>query len=295
MALSAWANRNIKWLFILPAAIFVAVMMIFPLIYTGGLSFTQWSGSATQPAQWVGLNNYTTLLGSDQRFRDAVMRTFIFTIGAVGIELILGLAIALLLRREFRGQNVVKTLILLPMVATPVAMGMAWLLMFEPTIGFANFALRQLHLPPQDWLASTDQALPSLMLVDIWEWTPMIALITLAGLATLPDEPFEAATVDGAGPWQRFMHLTLPLMAPTLVVATLLRAIDALKTFDIIYTMTQGGPGYATETLNIYSYVQGFGYFQLGMASSLLVIFFAIVLGVSLLFAGVRNRWGAAT
>src|SRR5690349_20680372 len=141
MALSAWANRNIKWLFILPAAIFVAVMMIFPLIYTGGLSFTQWSGSATQPAQWVGLNNYTTLLGSDQRFRDAVMRTFIFTIGAVGIELILGLAIALLLRREFCGQNVVKTLILLPMVATPVAMGMAWLLMFEPTIGFANFAL----------------------------------------------------------------------------------------------------------------------------------------------------------
>ncbi|HEX6607156.1 MAG TPA: sugar ABC transporter permease [Chloroflexia bacterium] len=295
MALSAWANRNIKWLFILPAAIFVAVMMIFPIIYTGGLSFTQWSGSATQPAQWVGLDNYTTLLFNDQRFRDAFVRTFIFTIGAVVIELILGLAIALLLRREFRGQNVVKTLILLPMVATPVAMGMAWLLMLEPTIGFANYALQRLGLPPQQWLASTDQALPSLMLVDIWEWTPMIALIALAGLATLPDEPFEAATVDGAGPWQRFLHLTLPLLAPTLVVATLLRAIDALKTFDIIYTMTQGGPGYSTETLNIYSYVQGFGYFQLGMASSLLVIFFAIVLGVSLLFAGVRNRWGAAT
>jgi multiple sugar transport system permease protein len=295
MALSAWANRNIKWVFILPAALFVAIMMIFPSLYTGWLSFTQWSMSATQPPVWVGINNYTTLLGNDERFRDALTRTFVFTIGAVGIELVLGLAIALLLRREFRGQNLVKTLILLPMVATPVAMGMAWLLMLEPTIGFANYALHLVGLPPQPWLASTDQALPSLMLVDIWEWTPMIALIALAGLATLPDEPFEAATVDGAGPWQRFIHLTLPLMAPTLVVATLLRAIDALKTFDIIYTMTQGGPGFATETLNIYSYAQGFGYFQLGMASSLLVIFFAIVLGVSLLFMVIRNRWGTAT
>jgi multiple sugar transport system permease protein len=295
MALSAWANRNIKWVFILPAALFVAIMMIFPILYTGGLSFTQWSMSATQPPVWVGINNYTTLLGNDERFRDALVRTFVFTIGAVGVELVLGLAIALLLRRDFRGQNLVKTLILLPMVATPVAMGMAWLLMLEPTIGFANYALRLVGLPPQPWLASTDQALPSLMLVDIWEWTPMIALIALAGLATLPDEPFEAATVDGAGAWQRFIHLTLPLMAPTLVVATLLRAIDALKTFDIIYTMTQGGPGFATETLNIYSYAQGFGYFQLGMASSLLVIFFAIVLGVSLLFMVIRNRWGTAT
>ena len=123
----------------------------------------------------------------------------------------------------------------------------------------------------------------------------MIALIALAGLATLPDEPLEAARVDGANGWQRFWHITLPLLAPTLVVGTLLRAIDALKTFDIIYTMTGGGPAYATETLNIYSYIQGFSYFNMGMASSLLVIFFAIILGVSLLLAQVRNRWGAAT
>jgi multiple sugar transport system permease protein len=294
-AFSRWANRNIKWLFILPAALFVLIMMIFPIIYTVGLSFTKWSGSATQPAQGVGISNYTDLLFSDTRFHDALVRTFVFTIGAVFIELLLGVAIALLLRDTFRGQNIVKTLILLPMVATPVAMGMAWLLMFEPTIGFANYFLQLLHLPPQQWLASTEQALPSLMIVDIWEWTPMIALIALAGLATLPDEPLEAARVDGASAFQRFWHITLPLLAPTLVIATLLRAIDALKTFDIIYTMTQGGPGFATETLNIYSYQQGFQYFQMGYGSSLLVIFFAIVLGVSLLLAQVRNRWGTAT
>ncbi|MDQ2810122.1 MAG: sugar ABC transporter permease [Chloroflexota bacterium] len=294
MALSTWANRNIKWLFILPAALFVAVMMIFPILYTLRLSLYQWSGSNINAPEWVGLNNYTTVLGNDPRFGGALVRTFEFTLGAVAVELVLGVAIALLLRGNFPGQHVVKTLILLPMVATPVAMGMAWLLMFEPSIGFANYVLQRLGLPAQGWLADTNQALPSLMLVDVWEWTPMIALITLAGLATLPDEPLEAARVDGANALQRFFYITLPLLAPTLVVATLLRAIDALKTFDIIYTMTQGGPGFATETLNIYSYAQGFGYFQLGVASSLLVIFFAIVLGVSLVFNAIRSRWGTA-
>jgi multiple sugar transport system permease protein len=208
--------------------------------------------------------------------------------------MVLGLMIALLLNKPFRANNVVKTLILLPMVATPVAMGMAWLLMLEPTIGVVNAFLRMVGLPTQPWLASPQQALPSLMLVDIWEWTPMVALIALAGLASLPEEPIEAAVVDGASPFQRFWHVLLPLLAPTLIVAMLLRSIDALKTFDIIYTMTQGGPGFATETINIYSYVQGFSYFQMGKASSLLVVFFAIVLGVSLMLSGVRNKWGVA-
>jgi multiple sugar transport system permease protein len=293
-AISNWANRQIKWLFILPAVAFVLVMMVFPIVYTVRLSFFNWSMSAVQPPVWVGLENYTQLFTADPRFTDALVRTFGFTIGAVGVEMVLGVLIALLLNKPFRGNNMVKTLILLPMVATPVAMGMAWLLMLEPTIGVVNAFLRMLGLAPQPWLASQQQALPSLMLVDIWEWTPMVALIALAGLASLPEEPIEAAIVDGAGPLQRFWHVLLPLLAPTLIVAMLLRSIDALKTFDIIYTMTQGGPGFATETLNIYSYVQGFSYFQMGKASSLLVVFFAIVLGVSIMLSGVRNKWGVA-
>ncbi len=295
MTLSTWANRHIKWLFILPATLFVALMMIFPILYTTRLSFYAWSMSAITPPRWVGLDNYIAIFTSDPRFMDALQRTFVFTIGAVAIELVLGVAIALLLNGKYPGQGLIKTLILLPMVATPVAIGMAWLLIFEPTIGFANAFLRALNLPPQPWLASTNQALASLIVVDVWQWTPMIILIALAGLATVPEEPIEAAIVDGANSWQRLRHITLPLIAPTLVAATLLRSIDALKTFDIIYTMTQGGPGFATETLNIYTYVQGFQYFQLGLASSLLVVFFAIVLGVSLLLAQVRNRWGATS
>lgn len=289
-----WLSRHMKLLFILPSVIFVLAMMIFPIGYTFWLSFNEWSGSAKQNPNFVGASNYTNLLTQDARFGQSVLRTFVFSVVAVGVEVLLGLGIALLLQGKFRGQNLIKTLILLPMVATPVAIGMAWLLMYEPTIGFFNSVLRGLGLPPQPWLGSETQALWSLVAVDVWQWTPMMALLILAGLTIMPDEPFEAARVDGASPIQRFFYLTLPLLMPTLVIAALLRSIDALKTFDIIYTMTRGGPGFATETINTYGYVQSFEYFALGKASSLLVIFFAIVLGISLMFIQIRKRWGVS-
>lgn len=285
-------NRHMKLLFVLPALLFVLAMMVFPIGYTVWLSLNTWNGSANASPNWVGASNYSTLLTDDPRFMDSVVRTFVFSIAAVFVEMVLGLLIALLLQGKFVGQNLIKTLILLPMVATPVAMGMAWLLMFEPTIGMLNAFAKDFGIPPQPWLGSEQQALWCLVGVDVWEWTPMMALIILAGLTVLPEEPFEAARVDGASPIQRFFYLTLPMLAPTLVVAVLLRSIDALKTFDIIYTMTRGGPGYATETINIYGYVQSFEYFKLGQASSLLIIFFAIVLGISLLFVQIRRRWG---
>jgi multiple sugar transport system permease protein len=278
--------------FILPAVIFVVLMIVFPVVYTLYLSLHEWSGSAVRAPEPVGLDNYLTLLTADPRFGAAVVRTFEFTLIAVILELLLGLGIALLLHGKFMARGLVRALILLPMVATPVAIAMAWLLMFQPTIGLFNNMLESLGLPGQAWLGSREQALPSLIMVDVWQWTPMMALILLAGLTTLPEEPFEAARVDGASAWQRFAYLTLPLLVPTMVTALLLRSIDALKTFDIIYTMTRGGPNYATETINIYGYVQSFEYFKLGSASSLLVIFFAIVLGISLLFVQIRKRWG---
>jgi multiple sugar transport system permease protein len=281
-----------RWFFVLPAVIFVLVMIVFPVVYTLYLSLHTWSGSAIRAPEFIGMVNYETLLTRDPRFGDALIRTLQFTVAAVIIELLLGLAIALLIHGPFLGQGLVRTLILLPMVATPVAIAMAWLLMFEPTIGLFNGILRSLNLPPQLWLGSRDQALPSLILVDVWQWTPMMALILLAGLTALPEEPFEAARVDGANGRQRFLYLTLPLLLPTMITGVLLRSIDALKTFDIIYTMTRGGPGFATETINIYGYVQSFEYFRLGSASSLLVVFFAIVLGISLLFVQIRKRWG---
>jgi multiple sugar transport system permease protein len=285
-------RANPRWrrlAFILPAVLFIVVMMAFPLAYNTWLSFHEWTGSAVRPPTPVGVSNYTDLFTNDNRFYEAVGRTLAFTLVAVSIELTLGLAIALLLRGAFPGQAFVKTLILLPMVATPVAVGMAWLLILEPNIGIINAAMRTFGLPRQPFLGSQDQALWVLVAVDVWQWTPMMAMITLAGLLSLPTDPYEAALVDGATGMQRFLYITLPLLVPTLLTALLLRSIEALKTFDIIYTMTRGGPGFATETLNTLAYVRAFEHFRLGRASALLVVFFALVLGVSVIFLQIRR------
>lgn len=284
-----WFDRNLKWIYTLPAVLFVLLMMVFPILYTVRISFYEWSMSAKTPPKWVGLDNYIALI-TDGRFWDTVQQTFVFTFGALIVQTVLGVAIAVLLHRNFFGKNLVKTLFLLPMVATPVAMGLVWMLIYEPSIGAANMLLKLIGLEPQQWIASPTQVMPSLILIDVWQWTPMIALIVMAGLATLPTEPYEAADVDGASSWQKFYYVTLPLLRPTIVVAVMLRLIDVLKTFDIIYATTQGGPNMKSETLNIYGYTLGFQYFKLGMASSLLVIFFAIVMGFTLLMIYVRKR-----
>lgn len=291
--LNAWIDKRIRYVFVLPALIFVVVMMVFPIAYTLRLSFTKWSMASLRPPEWVGFSNYVSLLINDARFWGAVGRTFAFTIIAVVVETILGVIIALVLNKETRGKNIIKTLFLLPMVATPVAVGMVWLLMYEPTIGVLNQLLTMMGLPAGLWLASPGQALGALIIVDVWQWTPMITLIVLAGLAALPREPFEAAFVDGASLLQSIRLITLPLIQPTVVAAAILRSIDAFKTYDIIYTMTQGGPGYATETLNIYSFVLGFQYFQMGKASALLMIFFALVLGLAIILNWLKKPFEA--
>lgn len=284
-----WFDRNLKWIYTMPAVIFVLIMMVFPILYTVRISFFEWSMSAITPPKWVGLDNYMTLL-NDTRFWGAVRSTMYFTVAALAVEVVLGVAIALLLTRDFRGKNLMKTIFLLPMVSTPVAMGLVWQLIYEPTIGAANMILKAVGLKPQLWLASPDQAISSLIIVDVWQWTPMLALIVMAGLATIPTDPYEAADVDGAGRWRKFISITLPLLKPTIMVAAMLRLIDVLKTFDIIYATTQGGPNLATETLNIYGYVLGFQYFKLGMASSLLVLFFALVMGLTIVMIWMRKR-----
>ena len=281
-------DRNVRWLFPLPAVLFILVMMVFPILYTAWNSMTPWSISAGKPATFFGLTNYFNL-PDDTRFVASITRTFYFTILAVAVEMILGVSIALLLNRDFFLKRFVNSIILLPMMATPVAIAMVWLLMYVPTTGIVNFVLRSLGLPEGLWVYNANSVIPALALVDIWEWTPMIILISLAGLTALPHAPFEAARVDGASGWQVIRYITLPMLMPTLKIAMLLRLIDALKTFDIIYTMTQGGPGFTSETLNIYAFIQAFQYFNFGYASSVLVVFFAIVLGVSLLVTYTRR------
>jgi multiple sugar transport system permease protein len=286
---SSFARRFPAWIFPLPAVLALFLLMIFPVVYTLWMSLHEWFVSSVTPPAFVGLKNYIDILTRDERFWQAVLRTFYFTVLAVAVQTVLGVAIALVFNREFAGKGIVRTLFLFPMVATPVAIALVWMMMFNPTLGILNYFLQALGLNPALWIASERTVIPSLALVDTWQWTPFITLIVLAGLSALPHEPFEAALIDGASGWQTFWKRTLPLLRPTIMVAVLFRTIDALKTFDIIYVMTQGGPGNASETLNVYIFQTGFSYFHMGYASSLLVILFAIVMFISLVLTRARR------
>jgi len=208
---------------------------------------------------------------------------------AVTIETSLGVSMAVLFNREFWGKGLVRTLSILPMMATPTAISLIFVMMYHPTLGVMNYLLTVVGLPAWTWTYSSKTALYAIALVDVWEWTPLIMLIAMAGLAALPKEPYESAKIDGASGFQCFYLITLPLLRPTLVVAILFRAIDALKTFDIIFVMTQGGPSNASETINILLFNQAFSYFNMGYASSMAVALFSIILGICLILMKVRR------
>ena len=284
-----WLDRKLNYVFTIPTILFVLGMVFFPIIYTFVLSFHSWRMSANIPWKFVGLDNYVELF-SDSRFPNAVLRTFIFALIALAFEIVLGMVIAIYLDRVFFGKNFVKTAFLLPMVATPVAIGMVWKLIYEPNIGILNTIIRNMNGPKIDWLGDSGKALYSLVAVDIWQWTPFVMLIISAGLTSIPLELFEAAMVDGASGIKIVFKVTLPLLRPTIYTAVLLRLIDVLKTFDIIYSMTQGGPGFATETMNILSFRQAFEFLQFGEASATLIIFFVIVMAIAALTIKLKSR-----
>ena len=291
-AYSDWANDHRKWLFAAPAMIFVGLLIVFPLAWTLYLSLTDASGSVRAESDFIGFANYLEVLTDGDRFWPAVGRTFYFTIGALAVQMVLGMCIALLLWRPFKGEKWVRVAILLPLVATPVAVGMMWRLIFDPSIGFANQMLGWFGIPAQPWLSGRASALPTEIFIDIWQWTPMVVIILLAGLTSLSEEPDEAARIDGANAWQRFRYITVPLMMPTIIVAILLRSIDALKTFDLLYATKGKGGGsfHEVETLNIYAYGLSFDYNDYGLSSTVLILFFLII--VAAMWALTRRRKG---
>ena len=281
-AWSSWANHHRKWIFAAPAMLFVGLLIIVPVVWTGYLSLTDAQGSVRAESEFVGIANYLQVFRDTERFWPAVLRTFTFTSGAIAAEMVLGMGIALLLWRPFKGEKWVRVAILLPLVATPVAVGMMWRLIFDPNIGFANQLLNWVGIPSQPWLSGEATALPTLMFVDVWQWTPMIVLILLAGLTSLSEEPDEAARIDGANAWQRFRFVTLPLLRSTVIVAIVLRAIDALKTFDILYATKGKGGGsfHEVETLNVYAFGLSFDYNDYGIASTVLILFFLLIIAI---------------
>ena len=288
---SAVVKRH-YWLFALPAVIVVAAVIVFPWLFTVFMSVNDWnvSGAVT----YVGLQNFRALL-ADQRFYESIFHTLYFTVLAVVLPILIGTAAALVFHREFKGRGLLRGIFIMPMMATPVAVSLVWTMMFHPQLGVLNYLLTSVGLPPSAWVYSPTTVIPTLVLVEVWHWTPLVMLIVLGGLANLPREPYEAAEIDGANAFHCFRYITLPLIWPFIMIALILRTIDALKAFDTIYVISQGGPGTASETINIFLYLQAFAFFKLGYASAVVLIFFTLIIALSLLLLHTRqkSKWNA--
>jgi multiple sugar transport system permease protein len=288
-ALTHFIDRRQAFAYPAPAVVTLFLIVIIPIVFNLYLAFNKWTIGLGQP-RFIGLGNFIELL-SDERVLNGVKVMIYFSGLSLSLEMVLGLLIAVYFNRQFKGSEIVQAIYILPFAATPVAVALIWRIMLNPEIGVMNYLLRSVGLPGSLWVSSPLTVIPALVMVDVWKWTPMITLIVLAGLKSLPHEPYEAARVDGANALQIFWYITLPLIRPVLIAALMLRSLDNLKEFDMLYTITQGGPGIASETLYLYSYNVGFSFFKAGYGSALMVVVFLIVL----VFNVVMNRLRLST
>ncbi len=269
--------------FLLPATIFLLALTVVPAVTLLYNSLRDWSLIYPTRARFVGLGNYVRLL-QDERVHNALVVTVFYTAAAVVLQTVLGVGIALLVDREFRGRSLARGLLLLPLITTPVVVALTWRMLYDPTFGMVNYLLRAVGLPGPSWLADATLALPAVVLVDVWEWTPFVVLVALAGLQSVPPDLIEAASIDGASWFQTLTAILLPVIRPVILVAVLFRTMDTLRSLDTVYVLTNGGPGTSTETLNMLGYLTSFKFLEMGYGAALaVVILIAVTLASQLL------------
>jgi multiple sugar transport system permease protein len=274
---------------VLPAVLFILAISIYPLLNSLYLTFNQWSLTSGVPPRFVWLKNYRTLI-LDNRFWSSLKTTALFTAGVVSAEMLIGLLLALSASRNTRFRQVCRSVILIPMMITPVVLGLIWKYMFNSDNGIINYLLHFLRIEGPVWLGEPKPALPAVLIVDIWQWTPFVFLLLISGLGSLPQEVYEAARVDGASQTQIFRFITVPLLMPFMLVALLIRFIDSFKIFDTIFVMTRGGPANATETLSIYTYKVGLNFFNMGYAATLSYVILIIITYASQQFLRLERK-----
>jgi multiple sugar transport system permease protein len=277
-------------LYIGPAILTLVVILIYPLGYSLWLSFHNWTlRTFKRGVPFVGFENFTALVHGED-FLESLITTGTFMLFAISLEFILGMGLALLLDQELRGRRLFRSLVLLPMMCTNVVIGLTWRLMYNYEYGVINYFLHGISLDPVAWLSDTSVVMGSVILVDVWNTTSFVALLLLAGLQALPEEPFEAARIDGASASQRFLYLTLPLLRSSILVALLWRVIDTFRIFDVIYLLTAGGPARKTETVSIYVYRYGFKLFDLGYAAAASYLMVLIMLILAFILTSLIGR-----
>jgi multiple sugar transport system permease protein len=276
-------RKRLAYVLLAPAVIAAAVLTLYPTVYMVYISFHRWSIMPTLPRPFVGFAQYAEILKGPQ-FWNSLRVTVIFVIAAVSIEMTLGFFAALLLHGEHRGVRLFRVPFLIPAIIAPVVVGLIWRFMFSADLGILNYFTGLLGIPKIPWLGHPTYALFSIILVDVWQWTPFTTLILLAGLDSLPNEPFEAAYVEGATRWQTIRHLTIPMLLPVFTVALMFRTLDAFKMFDIVYIVTRGGPANATYVLSYNIWRKGFLENRLGAAAALSVIMVILATMISQVF-----------
>jgi multiple sugar transport system permease protein len=276
-----------------PAVAVLFLMTIGPLLFSLVVSFTNLQFSAPQPMRWVGIDNYVTLLFNDARFLSSMVRTLLFVLAGVAVQTLLGFFIASLLLKVQRYRAFLLGPILIPSVISSVVAGWQGRMIFNASYGPLNDVLAHIGIKGPAWLALPQTALVTVFLTDTWQWTPFLALIILAALQSQPLELLEAARLDGARGWSMFRRITLPLILPVAGVGVLLRGVDLFKTFDLVYILTQGGPGNSSETLTFLTYLQGFKFFNPSYASAMSFIQLIVITVVAKGYLGLMNRRGA--
>jgi multiple sugar transport system permease protein len=273
--------------FLIPLVLVMGITSLFPALYSIYMSFFDWDWG--RRFNFVGLTNYVSLLGNE-RFRTSLLNTFVFTVSAVGVEFLIGLGLALVVHRIRRGVSVFRTLLLVPLMVSGIIVSVIWKILLDPTLGIVNYGLHQLGFAPVGFLGDPGLAMASIVLIDLWWQSAFVFIVLLAGLGALPQEPLEAAEVDGAGTLQRLWYVTLPLLRPIILVVLLFRTIDCLKVFAIIFGTTGGGPLTTTESVQVLAYRVAFKQLNMSQSMTIMVIFTVIVLAIVLLY----QRFGAS-
>ncbi len=278
-------QKKAPFLFVSPVIVFLTLIVLVPFIWAFIYSLTSLSLTSTDPLSFVGLQNYHKLMKQDEQFGDSLVKSIIFTGIVVSFELIFGIALAVFINREFKGKRWFTTLFTLPTMIAPVAVGLIWRFILIPTYGVGMYYLNRFgFFTSKTVFAGKFSAFITIAIIDVWQWTPFMFLLILAGLISLPQEPFEAAAIDGATPRQVFVKVTLPLLKPIIIVAVLFRSIDAFKIFDKIFMLTSGGPGNATELISIYTYRLNFLFWHLGYGAAAVVVVYIFVLAATAIF-----------
>lgn len=267
-ALSVWAERHFKWLIAAPAVLLILAFSVYPLLFSLWVNFVNYDFEIPGHA-FVGLQNFETV-ASDTIARKALLLTAMFSVVNVAIEFLLGLVLALAMVKGFRGRGVVMSVLIIPLFISPVIVGQSWALFLQRPFGPANYILSQILGRPVEfsWLSDSPWYYIAIVIADVWQWTPFMFVILLAGLAAIPQHLYEAAELDGLSTAKAFIYITIPQLGPIITLAITLRLLDAVRLFDVIFMMTGGGPGTATYTASYYLYQVGFQQFHLGVANA---------------------------